>query len=570
MASGLEMALASPVAVDLKYIFHTNQAGISYASPFGSVGYLVACMAIFFATAPFCTHIWMLYGSHFLAWMGAAIFESSQAVWVIEMWGDNNPPVLQLSYMLYGLGGILGPLLVRPYLTGDISHTSTTTMGSVFQTTTDSSVDDINYSIDRRAKLRTPFMIAAAIVPEVVTQEADPDVVDNTERIDKKDMDNRCYASNVVNYFQYIPIHMSSQAATDFMMATTAASTVARLISTYISSKLRPEIMLTYHLVIISVAFGLLYFGQKSVTFMWIGSIGFSAMWSTFFVFGEKYIKLTNKITSVLCFSTAVLTFVSPFIIGNLIERHAEGLLMAMWPPTSVDMKYMFHTTQASISYATPFGSAGSQAVWLIEMWADKSPPVLQLSQMLYSLGSVFGPLLVRPYLTGDISHTSTTTMGSVFQTTTDISVEDINYSIDRRAKLQTPFLIAGAIAILGPIILLIMFVVKRYKVPEIGTQETDPDVVDNTVDTIAAKVTQNGSMDNKLVTSGSSKIRIIFFAACQVCYSINAVNYFQYIPIHMSAQRATDFMMATTAASIVGRLVSAFISSLGFSAMWS
>ncbi|CAG2104657.1 unnamed protein product [Medioppia subpectinata] len=352
---GLLMGMWPPVGVDMKYMFHTTQAGISYASPFGSSGYLVGSlagflykyinrqlvliigttiMAIFAAMAPFCTHLWLLYGCHVLAWVGAGVWESSNTVWAIELWADNSAPVLQLSYMLYGLGGILGPLIVRPYLTGDISHTSTTTMGSVFQTTTDISVEDINYSIDRRAKLRTPFMIGGAIgpilllimfvvkrykVPEIVTQEADPDVVDNTvDNIEKKVSDNCladnpriisnnklskikiliiillamslsfytacevCYSINAVNYFQYIPIHMSAQRATDLTMATTGASTVARLVSTYISSKLGPEIMLTYHL-----------------------GLGMSAIWSTYFVFGEKYIKLTNKITSVLCFSAA-------------------------------------------------------------------------------------------------------------------------------------------------------------------------------------------------------------------------------------------------------------------------
>ncbi|CAG2120268.1 unnamed protein product, partial [Medioppia subpectinata] len=136
------------------------------------------------------------------------------------------------------------------------------------------------------------------------------------------------YFGNSATYFQYLPMRLSAQTSDDLLMAMSATFTVGRLFSAFISSKLRPEIMLSYHLVIIGVSLGILFFGSNSLTMIWIGNIlagfGFAAMWSSYFAFGEKYIKLTDKNNSVLCFSSALLGFVTPFIIGNLVEKHPE------------------------------------------------------------------------------------------------------------------------------------------------------------------------------------------------------------------------------------------------------
>ena len=98
---------------------------------------------------------------------------------MIDMWQDNSPPVFQLSQMMYGCGAIIGPLLVRPYVYGDLSN-KTDYNTSVEATPImrgplphihnkswghfDDTIDeDINYSVDRRSRLRIPFMIGGAL-----------------------------------------------------------------------------------------------------------------------------------------------------------------------------------------------------------------------------------------------------------------------------------------------------------------------------------------------------------------------------------------------------------------------
>ena len=125
---------------------------------------------------PLCTSLWQFYLTCFISSFGGGIWDSGNSVWVVEMWGRHSPPVLNLSQMMYGIGMIIGPLLVKPYLYGDLSNKTvtdstkssfTTTLPTVLSTTTlspnNTSEDDINYSVDRRSALKIPFMIGGGI-----------------------------------------------------------------------------------------------------------------------------------------------------------------------------------------------------------------------------------------------------------------------------------------------------------------------------------------------------------------------------------------------------------------------
>ena len=123
---------------------------------------MVTVLAVFTVLQLYCPTIWLLYLCGFLGSLGGGVFDSSNTVWVIEMWADRSPPVANLSAMLYGLGTILSPMLVKPFLTGDPDSDETTTVSTVTTITTTPLVDT-NDANDRRARLQTPFLIAGAI-----------------------------------------------------------------------------------------------------------------------------------------------------------------------------------------------------------------------------------------------------------------------------------------------------------------------------------------------------------------------------------------------------------------------
>lgn len=148
-------------------------------------------------------------------------------------------------------------------------------------------------------------------------------------------------------YFQSLPIRVSAPKAAEMMSIMWTTYTIGRGVSALIAAKLRAEVMLTYHLVIIGISLVILSFGQHSeiliyaamITIGMIESIfimliililgfGFSAMWPACFALAEKHIGLTDKINSIFAFVSALLMLISPPIISPKIEKTPKIFLI--------------------------------------------------------------------------------------------------------------------------------------------------------------------------------------------------------------------------------------------------
>jgi len=121
-------------------------------------------MAINAALIPYSVQLWDLYLYCWLIGLSAGAWNNANNVWLIEMWQKNSAPILQLSQFMYGIGTIIGPLIDRPYLTGEIGNSlnemdvSNSTLLPLINTSI------INHEdIDRRSKLKTPFLISGVI-----------------------------------------------------------------------------------------------------------------------------------------------------------------------------------------------------------------------------------------------------------------------------------------------------------------------------------------------------------------------------------------------------------------------
>lgn len=51
-------------------------------------------------------------------------------------------------------------------------------------------------------------------------------------------------------------------------------------------------------------------------------------MWPAIFTFAETYVKLTDKITAIFSFASAFFSFITPFIIGPLLEDQPQVLII--------------------------------------------------------------------------------------------------------------------------------------------------------------------------------------------------------------------------------------------------
>jgi MFS family permease len=126
----------------------------------------ISLMGISTALLPFSQNLSHFYSCVFGYGLGSGVWFSAYNVWVIEIWQQNSAPILQLSQFMYGIGTIFGPLIDRPYLTGELIHSlnngAINTMGN---TTEDQSLEAMlaEDNVIRRDKLHTPFLIIGAL-----------------------------------------------------------------------------------------------------------------------------------------------------------------------------------------------------------------------------------------------------------------------------------------------------------------------------------------------------------------------------------------------------------------------
>ncbi len=114
-------------------------------------------MGISSILVPYSQQLWHLYSLIFIFGICSGAWVTVSSVWLIELWQQNSAPVLQLSGVTYSVGIIFGPLLDEPYLTGELENDYNETYNS------NSAQFNIFVNIERRSKLKTPFLISGII-----------------------------------------------------------------------------------------------------------------------------------------------------------------------------------------------------------------------------------------------------------------------------------------------------------------------------------------------------------------------------------------------------------------------
>ncbi len=106
-------------------------------------------------------HLFHLYSCTLIFGLCSGVWDCAKTVWIMEMWQQNSAPLLQLSGLMYGMGSFIGPLIEKPYLTGErlfkfdeqfISNSSESL-----------TIDHTFSNLERRKKLKTAFLIIAFI-----------------------------------------------------------------------------------------------------------------------------------------------------------------------------------------------------------------------------------------------------------------------------------------------------------------------------------------------------------------------------------------------------------------------
>lgn len=171
LAYGINGGIPGPALADLMYVYNTEFKIISFLATFASFGYMlgslagwayrwinrqvllilfIAVHALTIAIVPFCGHYIALFVVMTLNGIGAGAWDSSNSIWLVEMWPDLNSVTLQVSQFTFGVGTIIGPLLVAPFVYGEASND---TNSKAFNVTAE----------ERQHSLALPFAISGML-----------------------------------------------------------------------------------------------------------------------------------------------------------------------------------------------------------------------------------------------------------------------------------------------------------------------------------------------------------------------------------------------------------------------
>ncbi|UXI14491.1 uncharacterized protein NH340_JMT00434 [Sarcoptes scabiei] len=389
--------------VDLTYIYDVPQETINFIGTFASFGYLIGslsgnlykwinrqlfligmilCISITIVFVPYYSLYQLLFFGVTLNGIAGGSWDSSNNLWLVEMWPEHHASILSGVQFMYGLGTIVSPSLMSPYVSGLNTNKSTVT------------------PIERRSRLTTPFVIVSiiqSIAPIVLfilfvsnryqrpksriensfeQSSSDSRIIDTTINSDETIQENLVdqnyhgrisktyrrsklllialflgvYDAAEIGYFYYSPtmfqffeIQPKIQAvdAAHLLAILSASYTFGRFFTAFIALKLKPDLILSYHLTIIIIAQIGLFLGRHNQMIIFLSTMiqgfGFSAMWPTIISFTEYHMKLTDRISSLLFFFAGLMTIFTPMIIGPFLET---------WPL----VLFLFEATYLTIS----------------------------------------------------------------------------------------------------------------------------------------------------------------------------------------------------------------------------
>ncbi len=173
-------------------------------------------------------------------------------------------------------------------------------------------------------------------------------------------------------------------------------------------------------------------------------------------------------------------------------------------------------------------------------------------------MGTIIGPLIENPFVRGepdDDNKNQTNPEFANFSTT--VSSLEIITADERKKSLIKPFFFIGSLFILGAIMMLLMFIFRRYKyeeeIKEIeGNDESD-------ITNSKAKLSEQIGSPNKLII-GLGAFCIGSYAAVEsACFQFIPA-YAQYHKLKLSASKSTLLLSAMAIAYTVFRGFSIFI----------
>ncbi|CAG2111937.1 unnamed protein product [Medioppia subpectinata] len=289
-----------------------------------------------------------------------------------------------------------------------------------------------------------------------------------------------------------------------------------------------------------------------------------------------KYILDTtmDKISLIFIFQAAGLVMGALF---GLLTKHLNRQLMLTALLTMMSVASLLIPWSQRLShlylYNGIFGlGAGAwinaKNVWTIELWQHRSAPVLQLSALMFGVGSILGPLIDDPYLIGHIKQLTVIDNTPIDGLTGAVGNDstgsfDVNVTVIENQRLhnvRSPFVICAIIQIIGPILLIIMYFLRKYE--KGGDKYME---IEDRAD-IERKATIARIPYLKFSIIALVSLFLAFHMSSEQNTQQFSATFFQDIQMKLTASKSAEVVSAMAVANTVGLAVSVLVSSLSLS----
>jgi len=256
-------------------------------------------------------------------------------------------------------------------------------------------------------------------------------------------------------------------------------------------------------------------------------------------------------------------------IAFNYVNRQiASGLLLLLMGTGTILLPIvpsllLFFVTAAIVG----FGGAGydtAQIVWIIEMWETKAAAYIQTQHFCFALGTLVSPLLMKSFLPMDTLETNDggitlqsdilTTAEGIGTNNTTLLYQSETLDSDQSSQLYVPFLIGGIFTIIGGILLLLLYGIKKYEKPSKSGVIANED--NNQTDPGKSK----GCNCRKLILILLSAVVLGAYSGMELCSFQFLPTFTHFIDLKLSQQDGALVLSGLAAAFTVGRAIGIFI----------
>ncbi|KAI1285406.1 hypothetical protein HDE_11783 [Halotydeus destructor] len=291
----------------------------------------------------------------------SGMIDNVNNVFCLELWGKENQPFMQALHFMYGVGGLISPLVVSPYLAPkpEVSMLSNETV-SVDENFLDCSLIDVN--------LRQPYVMIAIFTELVAmytlylfimyrettphpSRQEDKSELTSPSKINISVRNAIWVLTAIFTHFVIgLEIAMANVLTTYAVMSDLKLSKVTgayitsaywcgftffRIAAVFYISYVGSFYNLIFDLSLLVVANVFLIPWANSVEWcLWAGAVfiglGVSSMWASMFGFLEEYFPVSSKMASSFTVSACLGEFIFPFLMGYLVNVSPTGFLYSI------------------------------------------------------------------------------------------------------------------------------------------------------------------------------------------------------------------------------------------------